>query len=147
MAFLVGAVFLMVGMILFSLGVEMSMTPMGEGVGVRISHARRRGLGRRLYGALMELLTMQGVLTAHALVTSPNPASEALHGSMGFSLTAVQRLAGYKNGAWHDVVWFEKQIAPYDVPPAPVRPVAEIGESAEKVLQKYFGDARPDIQK
>ena len=33
MAFLVGAVLLMVGMILFSLGVEMSMTPMGERVG------------------------------------------------------------------------------------------------------------------
>ena len=28
--------------------------------------ARGRGLGRRLYGALMELLTMQGVLSAHA---------------------------------------------------------------------------------
>ena len=38
-----------------------------------------RGAGRRLYGALMELLTMQGVLTAHALVTSPNPASLPLN--------------------------------------------------------------------
>ena len=75
--------------------------------------ARGRGLGRRLYGALMELLTMQGVLSAHALVTSPNPASQALHQSMGFGLTAVQRLAGYKNGAWHDVLWYEKELAPF----------------------------------
>ena len=82
---------------------------------------RRRGLGRRLYGALMELLTMQGVLTAHALVTSPNPASRSLHEAMGFSLLAVHRLAGFKAGEWHDVLWFERELAPRG--PAPVPPV------------------------
>ena len=41
MAFLVGAVFLMVGMILFSLGVEMSMTPMGERVGTCMTKTRK----------------------------------------------------------------------------------------------------------
>ena len=41
MAFLVGAVLLMVGMILFSLGVEMSMTPMGERVGTCMTKTRK----------------------------------------------------------------------------------------------------------
>ena len=100
--------------------------------------ARRRGLGRRLYGALMELLTLQGVLTAHALVTSPNPASEALHGSMGFSLTAVQRLAGYKNGAWHDVLWYEKELAPRDPEPVPPVPLSALpGERVAAVLAAF----------
>ena len=83
--------------------------------------ARGRGLGRRLYGALMELLTMQGILTAHALVTSPNPPSQALHEAMGFSLLAVHRLAGFKAGAWHDVLWYEKVLSPRA--PDPVSPV------------------------
>lgn len=37
------------------------------------------GLGRLLYEALMELLRRQGVKTVYGVVTSPNPASEALH--------------------------------------------------------------------
>lgn len=102
--------------------------------------ARGRGLGRRLYGALMELLTMQGVLSAHALVTSPNPASQALHQSLGFGLTAVQRLAGYKNGAWHDVLWYEKELAPRGPEPAAPVPLSALPQSqVAAVLEAYSG--------
>ena len=100
--------------------------------------ARRRGLGRRLYGALMELLTMQGVLTAHALVTSPNPASQALHEAMGFSLLAVHRLAGFKAGAWHDVLWYEKVLSsrgPDPVPPVPCSALPQ--EKVAAVLEAF----------
>ena len=38
--FLVGAVMLVIGMGFFQLGAEMSMTPLGEGIGVQISKAR-----------------------------------------------------------------------------------------------------------
>lgn len=106
-----------------------------------------RGIGKKLYSALMEICALQGIKTVYAGVTLPNAQSEGLHESLGFHRLGVYRNTGFKNGAWHDVAWFEKQISPYDVPPAPVRPVTEIGGSAEKVLQKYFGDARPDIQK
>ena len=41
MAFLVGAVLLMAGMILFTLGVDMSMTPMGERVGTCMTKTRK----------------------------------------------------------------------------------------------------------
>ena len=39
--FLFGALLLVFGMGLFSLGVDMSMTPMGDGIGVQISKAKR----------------------------------------------------------------------------------------------------------
>ena len=39
--FIVGAVLLVVGMGFFQLGAEMSMTPLGEGIGVQISRTRR----------------------------------------------------------------------------------------------------------
>lgn len=42
--FLFGAWLLVVGMGLFTLGVEMSMIPMGDGIGVEISRAKRIGL-------------------------------------------------------------------------------------------------------
>ena len=38
--FLVGAVMLVIGMGFFQLGAEMSMTPLGEGIGVQISKTR-----------------------------------------------------------------------------------------------------------
>ena len=38
--FLVGAILLVIGMGFFQLGAEMSMTPLGEGIGVQISKTR-----------------------------------------------------------------------------------------------------------
>ena len=84
------------------------------------------GRGRRLYTALMELLRLQGIRTVYALVTLPNEKSEGLHRSLGFRLMGVQRSTGYKDGAWRDVAWFEKAIAPYDPDPAPLRPFPQI---------------------
>lgn len=73
-----------------------------------------QGAGRRLYTALMELLRLQGIRTAYALVTSPNPPSEALHTAMGFERTGVLHRSGYKDGAWRDVTYFEKPLAGFD---------------------------------
>ena len=39
--FLTGAILLVIGMGFFQLGAEMSMTPLGEGIGVQISKTRR----------------------------------------------------------------------------------------------------------
>lgn len=101
------------------------------------NHTGQR-LGRRLYGVLTELLRMQGIRTVYALVTSPNPRSEALHRGMGFRLMGVQKRTGYKAGAWRDVSWFEKAIAGYDPEPAPFLPFSRMpGERVEAVLAQY----------
>lgn len=42
--FLVGAVLLIVGMGFFSLGADMAMTPMGEGIGIQVSKSKKIGL-------------------------------------------------------------------------------------------------------
>lgn len=61
------------------------------------------GMGKALYHALMELLKLQNVKNAYALVTSPNERSEALHLGMGFRLEGLNRETGYKMGKWLDV--------------------------------------------
>lgn len=97
-----------------------------------------KGLGRRLYGLLIELLRLQGVRTAYALVTLPNGRSEGLHRAMGFRLMGVQRSAGYKDGAWRDVAWFEKPIAPYAPDPAPFRPIGSLPpETLTRLLEAF----------
>lgn len=88
--------------------------------------AVRRGLGKQLYQSLFALLRLQGVRTVYGLVASPNPASEGLHRSLGFHRMGVQRNAGYKNGRWVDLIWFEQSIAPYVHQPGPVLPVGQL---------------------
>lgn len=85
-----------------------------------------KGLGKRLYRALIELLRLQGVHTVYGLVARPNPASEALHAALGFRVMGVQQKAGYKNGRWIDLLWFERAVAPYDPDPAPLIPVSQL---------------------
>lgn len=94
-----------------------------------------RGAGRRLYGALLELLRLQGIRTAYGLVTAPNPASEALHAAMGFQRMGVQPRAGYKAGAWRDLMWFIKPLADCGPAPAPPRPLRSLpSETVAAVL-------------
>ncbi len=78
--------------------------------------ATGRGLGRTLYERLIAILAKQEVRTVYGCVTTPNVPSEKLHERLGFRKVAHFARAGYKNGNWHDVIWFAKAIAAYDEP-------------------------------
>lgn len=82
--------------------------------------AQGKGIGTQLYTELIRALAAMGVRTVYGVVTSPNPASEHLHEKFGFRLIGTFRNAGYKNGRWHDVLWYEKQIGPYEKNPAKI---------------------------
>ncbi len=90
------------------------------------SGATSRGIGKLLYSILIDLLERQGVRTVYGCVTMPNPGSEKLHERLGFRRIGTFRRAGFKNGAWHDVTWFEKEIAAYDVPPSEFVPFSRL---------------------
>lgn len=82
---------------------------------------RGRGVARRLYAGLHALLRAQGYRVVYGVVTLPNPASVGLHERLGFERVGLFRSAGYKLGAWHDVVWLRRELAPLDAnPTAPV---------------------------
>jgi phosphinothricin acetyltransferase len=85
----------------------------------------RRGIGRRLYEVLFDLLRRQGLQIVCAGITLPNPASVALHESFGFQLVGVYRRIGWKFGAWHDVGWWQLDLIPpgTQTPPEPGPPV------------------------
>lgn len=65
------------------------------------------GVGKRLYGALIEMLTLQGFKNLYALVSLPNPQSIALHSAFGFTEVGRERGVGYKFGKWLDLVTLE----------------------------------------
>ena len=84
----------------------------------------RRGVGRALYEELCERLTVQNYRIACAGIALPNPASIALHETLGFELVGVYRQIGWKQGAWHDVAWYQLALAGADAePPAEPGPV------------------------
>ena len=85
--------------------------------------AQRRRLGRSLYYCLLRLLKAQGYGVAYAAITIPNPASAALHASLGFTPVGVFPKAGYKLGRWHDMMWLQKELVERSGPPAQPGPV------------------------
>jgi L-amino acid N-acyltransferase YncA len=72
--------------------------------------ARGRGVGRALYARLFALLTEQGIRMVYAIITIPNEGSVGLHEAFGFKTIGVHRNAGLKFGAWHEVVWMDKDL-------------------------------------
>ena len=71
---------------------------------------QRRGAGRRLYVALLDLLRRQGLHVAVAGITVPNDASVGLHRAVGFELVGTYEAIGWKAGAWRDVAWFSCRL-------------------------------------
>ena len=72
--------------------------------------AGRGGIGRVLYGALIERLRERGMHTAIGIVALPNPASVALHERLGFRHVGTFREIGAKFGRWHDVGWWQLML-------------------------------------
>ena len=72
--------------------------------------AAGQGLGRRLYGELLDLLVADGVHLALAAIALPNPASVALHQAFSFEEVGVMREVGRKQDRWIDVLWLQKRF-------------------------------------
>lgn len=89
----------------------------------------RRGVGRALMTRLLALLARQGVRMAYSCITLPNPGSVGLHASLGFSEAGVLTDAGWKNGAWRDVVWMQKRVTQAQSAPLALVPINEIDAS------------------
>jgi L-amino acid N-acyltransferase YncA len=74
--------------------------------------AQRRGIGRALYEPLLNQLTQQGHVAAVGVIALPNEGSVALHEALGFVHAGTQREIGYKLDKWHDVGFWQRELAP-----------------------------------
>lgn len=92
------------------------------------------GIGKKLYGILLEILKLQNVVNVYGLVTYPNKSSEKLHSYFGFKKVAFFENVGFKFGKWIGVTWFEKAINPYFENPDSIKRISEIDESEIKKI-------------
>lgn len=84
--------------------------------------AQRRGIARHLYGALLDVMRLQGISQAVGVITLPGTASVAMHEALGFAPAGVWRQCGYKLGQWWDVGVWQKELQPAANPPTTVTP-------------------------
>lgn len=97
-----------------------------------------QGTGRKLYTALLDLLRRQGYHNAFALITRPNPQSDAFHKALGFTRYGVEKNSGYKFGRWLDLGYWAYELNPPADPPQPVRLQLDTAE-VETVLRGVNG--------
>lgn len=102
--------------------------------------ARGAGVARALYTSLFAILVLQGYRNAYAGITLPNDASVGLHEAVGFTPIGVYRSVGHKFGAWHDVGWFERQLAPREKDPVPPVPLPRIAGTPELAAALAAGE-------
>ena len=91
----------------------------------------RFGVGRALYAALLGCLAGQGYRTAVAIIALPNPASVALHQSLGFHRTGVLENIGFKHGRWIDDDVWQLDIQPGRSAPCEPVPLGDFLGMAE----------------
>ena len=105
--------------------------------------SRGRGLGTALYGVLFDLLRAQGYYRAYAGIALPNPASTALHTSLGFRRVGTYHGVGFKNDAWRDVSWWELALQPETgAAPAEPLPLAAVLAGPDWARAIAAGEAR-----
>jgi L-amino acid N-acyltransferase YncA len=75
---------------------------------------QRKGIGRRLLGALLDELRRRGFANVLAGIALPNDASVNLFESFGFRRVALYERIGHKLDRWHDVGWWQLRL---DGPP------------------------------
>jgi L-amino acid N-acyltransferase YncA len=70
----------------------------------------QKGIGKKLYAHLIELLQTQGIANVIGGMALPNAASKALHESLGFKQVAQFKNVGYKFGQWWDVGYWQLEL-------------------------------------
>ena len=71
-----------------------------------------QGIGRALYGALIEELEADSdIHRAYGCIALPNAGSVALHERLGFTHAGTFREVGYKFDRYWDVSWYERDVS------------------------------------
>ena len=91
---------------------------------------RHSGVGRALYGPLLEVLLRQGFRSAFAEIVLPNPGSVRLHETAGLKHIRVHEDVGFKLGSWHNIGYWRLGLAEASAPHREPVPFAVFRETS-----------------
>ena len=98
---------------------------------------RGRGIGKKLYTALEDILRLLGYRLSYALITSENEASLRFHEARSYRVLAHFPVCAYKMGRQLGVTWMEKILISAEMPsnfPKPFPSFVENIENFTKIL-------------
>ena len=95
--------------------------------------ARGRGIGRKLYAALEEILKLQGYQVLYAIITQENTDSVAFHEKTGYSMLSHFPRCGYKFGRWLGVYWMEKRLFSVEIPKSFPVPFPRLRQDSQRI--------------
>lgn len=99
---------------------------------------KKKGIAKKLYEALLDILRLQGIYRIYAVIGLPNDESVKFHEKMGFSWFASYKNTGYKLGRWRDTGWWEFVLKQADEEPAPPVFFPELDKNKiTEILKKY----------
>ena len=88
--------------------------------------ARGKGIGTALYEKILDILKKQNFCVCYVLINDDNIASIKMHEKYGFKENGYRKNCGFKFGKWHSVVFMEKKLNEFSVPPKPIIPIGEL---------------------
>ncbi len=97
------------------------------------AEATGRGIGKRLYAALEELLRLQGFQVLYALITQENTGSLRFHKKLGYEERVLFPDCGFKHGRWLGVYWLEKRLSSVEIPKSFPIPFPQLGQDSQKI--------------
>ncbi len=103
----------------YRFAVEVAVYTVGEVEG--------QGVRRSLLSSLIATLTAQNFTQAICTLMTPNDKLILLFEANGFRRAGVYREVNFKNGQWHDVGLWQRDLANADTPPDEVKTFAEVG--------------------
>ncbi len=101
--------------------------------------AQGRGVGRKLYAVLEDIMWAQGYRVIYSLITTENTDSLAFHQKLGYRRFAEFSNCGFKFGRWLGIVWMEKRSNSVESPrksPVPWTCIVDSDEKFTNILDK-----------
>ncbi len=101
--------------------------------------AQGRGVGRKLYAVLEDIMWAQGYRVIYSLITTENTDSLAFHQKLGYRRFAEFSNCGFKFGRWLGIVWMEKRSNSVESPrksPVPWTRIVDSDEKFTNILDK-----------
>lgn len=103
---------------------------------VYISHHHQGyGIGKKLYRALISIVTYQGYYNAYGCIALPNEKSIALHKYFGFHEIGIFPKSGNKFNTWYDIIWFGKRLKDED---DMLKPLVLITNIKKSIVEKLI---------
>lgn len=88
-----------------------------------------KGIGKKLYQKLEDILRQQNIINVDACITYPEVEDEHVtrnsvefHEHLGYHLVGKFYKSGYKFGRWYDMVWMEKYLGEHKEQPKAIIP-------------------------